>query len=140
MLATPSSDPSQAAPIPAPQAPEGADLLIRGQPHDEAFWDRHPDVERYKVAMKAGEANLQDWDVLVWLKPQASWAAADAEPKHDIPQRPADAIFLVHAAYDLTLFSRHPDLVAWRVALSLNEDGPGAVHKVEVWLQPSPVG
>ncbi|MBO9547165.1 hypothetical protein [Caulobacter sp.] len=140
MFETPSSDPSQAAPVPAPEAPEGADLLIRGQPHDEAFWDRHPDVERYKVAMKAGQADVQDWDVLIWLKPEASWAAASPEPKHDIPERPADATFVVHAAHDLDFFSRHPDLAAWRVALSLNEDGPGAVHTVEVWLKSDDAG
>jgi len=134
MFETPSSDPSQAAPIPAPEAPEGADLLVHGRPHDEGFWDRHPDVERYKVAMKAGQANLDDWTVLVWLKPGVA-ADATGPATGEIPDRAPDATFVVHAAHDLTLFSRHPDLVAWRVALGLNEDGPGAVHTVEVWTR-----
>jgi hypothetical protein len=135
MFETPSSDPAQAAPIPAPIAPEGADLLIRGRPHDEAFWDQHPDVERYKVAMKAGQAQVEDWEVLIWLKPDLDEATALAE-RGDIPNRPADNIFEVHAADGLTLFDRHPDVAAWRAAIALNEHGPGAVHKVEVWMKP----
>ena len=138
MFETPSPDPSRAAPIPAPEAPEGADLLIQGRPHDEGFWDRHPDIERYKIEMKAGEADVQDWRVLIWLKPGVDEGAQGAPDKAEIPARPADATFVVHAAHDLSFFSRHPDLLAWRVALSLNEDGPGAVHSVEVWTNPVP--
>ncbi|WP_454762111.1 hypothetical protein [Caulobacter segnis] len=140
MRETPSSDPSQAAPVPAPEAPEGADLAIRGQPHDQAFWDRHRDVERYKVAMKTGQADLQDWNVLIWLKPEAALDTTNLEAQQDIPERSADATFVVHAAHDLSFFSPPSRFAAWRIALSLNEDGPGAVHTVEVWLKSDPVG
>lgn len=135
MFETPSSDPAQAAPIPAPAAPEGADLLIRGKPHDEAFWDQHPDVERYKVAMKAGQAQVEDWEVLIWLKPGLVGGTA-LEARGEIPDRPADSLFEVHAAHDLAFFDRHPDVAAWRAEIALNEHGPGAVHKVEVWMEP----
>lgn len=139
MFETPSSDPAQAAPIPAPAAPEGADLLIRGKPHDEAFWDQHPDVERYKVAMKAGQAQVEDWEVLIWLKPDLVGGAAP-EARGEIPHRPADSLFEVHAAHDLAFFDRHPDVAAWRAAIALNEHAPGAVHKVEVWMKAPRVG
>ena len=138
MLETPSVDPAQAAPIPAPEAPEGADLLIRGKPHDEAFWDQHPQVERYKVAMKAGEAQREEWEVLVWLKPDNDAADAPLADRGEIPDRPADATFEVHAAHDLSFFERHPQIAAWRAAIALNEHGPGAVHTVDVWMKPQP--
>jgi hypothetical protein len=134
MLETVSADPAQAAPIPAPAAPEGADLLVRARPHDQAFWDRHPQVETYKVTMKAGEADLSLWDVLVWLKPGAGPAQETAPVNQAIPARQADATFIVHAAHDLGFFASHPDLAAWRVALGLNEDGPGAVNQIEIWM------
>jgi hypothetical protein len=136
MLETPSADPAHAAPIPAPAAPEGADLLVLGKPHDEAFWDQHPDVERYKVTMKAGQAQVEDWEVLVWLKPGQEGATGVAE-RGEVPDRPADATFEVHAAHDLSFFARHPQIAAWRAAIALNEHGPGAVHTVEVWMRPA---
>lgn len=140
MFETPSSDPTQAGPIPAPAAPEGADLLVRGRPHDQAFWDQHPDVESYRVAIKAGQANLEDWDVLVWLKPGLDIDPSRVVSGADIPERPADATFVVHAAHDLGFFGRHPQVAAWRAAIGLNQDGPGAVHTVEVWMKPQRLG
>ncbi len=137
MFETQSPDPAQAAAIPAPAAPEGADLLVRGKPHDEAFWDQHPDVESYRVMMKAGQANLEDWDVLIWLKPDVDTQAEGLVPQAEIPGRAADATFVVHAAHDLGFFGRHPEVEAWRAAISLNEQGPGAVHTVEVWMKPA---
>ena len=138
MFETPSSDPAQAAPIPAPAAPEGADLLVHAKPHDQAFWDQHPDVATYKVEMKAGQADVDDWEVLVWLKPGAATETAKAPGQDQIPDRPADATFEVHAAHDLSFFNRHPQVAAWRAAIALNEHGPGAAHKVEVWLRAAP--
>ncbi|PIB92466.1 hypothetical protein [Caulobacter sp. FWC2] len=134
MLETVSADPAQAAPIPAPAAPEGADLLVRARPHDQAFWDRHPQVATYKVTMKAGEADLALWDVLVWLKPGVAPAQETVPVNHAIPARQADATFIAHAAHDLGFFASHPDLAAWRVSLGLNPEGPGAVHEIEVWM------
>ncbi|PLR28688.1 hypothetical protein SGCZBJ_01690 [Caulobacter zeae] len=139
MFEAPLSDPAQAGPIPAPAAPEGADLLIRGKPHDEAFWDQHPDIERYKVAMKAGQAQVEDWEVLIWLKPDLKEASGPAE-RGNFPNRPADNVFEVHAAEDLGFFDRHPEIAAWRADIALNEHGSGAVHKVEVWMKPPPAG
>lgn len=131
-----SSDPAAAAPIAAPEAPEGADLLVKAAPHDAGFWDAHPEVDRYKVTMHAGEADLTEWTVLVWLKPDSGQGPARIAANADIPTRPADAAFVVHAAHDLEVFGRHPGLAAWRVDLQLNEDGPGAAHKVQVWMAP----
>jgi hypothetical protein len=138
MLETPSSDPAQAAPVPAPAAPEGADLLVRAKPHDEAFWDQHPEVRTYKVELKTGQADVDDWEVLVWLTPGPAAEAPREASQDPIPDRPADATFEVHAAHDLMFFSRHPQVAAWRAAIALNEHGPGAVHKVEVWMRPAP--
>lgn len=137
MLESQSPDPAQAAAMPAPAAPEGADLLIRGKPHDQAFWEQHPEVETYRVIMKAGQANLEDWDVLIWLKPDVATDAARLSHKAEIPERAADATFVVHAAHDLGFFDRHPEVDTWRAAISLNEQGPGAVHTVEVWIKPA---
>lgn len=137
---TPSSDPAVAVPIPAPEAPEGANLLVKAGPHDESFWDRHPDVERYKVTMLAGQAQIEDWTVLVWLKPDAGQGSVGVAANDAPPSRPADAEFVVHAAHDMEFFGRHPDLAAWQVTLGLNEDGPGAVHYVHVWMKPSTAG
>lgn len=135
----PASDPAAAAPDPAPQAPEGADLMVKTGPHDEAFWDQHPDVDRYRVPVRTGQADAEDWAVLVWLRPEAERMALDAQPRGDIPQRPADATFVIHAAHDVAFFERHPGLEAWRADVTLNEDGPGAVHHVEVWMR-TPAG
>ena len=135
-----SPDPAVAAPIAAPAAPEGADLLVKTGPHDESFWDQHPDVDRYKVTMQAGQAQIEDWTVLVWLKPGAGEAPVTVAANGEIPQRPADAEFVVHAAHDMEFFGRHPNLAAWRVTLGLNDDGPGAVHYVQVWMAPPAVG
>ncbi len=133
---TASPDPTVAAPIPAPAAPEGADLLVETGPHDQAFWDQHPDVERYKVTMRAGQAQIEDWTVLVWLKPGAGEAPVTMPAHGEMPRRPADAEFVVHAAHDMEFFGRHPNLAAWRVMLGLNEEGPGAAHYVQVWMAP----
>lgn len=138
MFETPSSDPAQAAPIPAPAAPEDADLLVRAKPHDAAFWEQHPDVRTYKVEIKTGQADVDAWEVLVWLKPGAAADASKQEGQDQIPDRPADATFEVHAAHDLTFFSRHPRVSAWRAAIALNEHGPGATHTIEVWMAPAP--
>jgi hypothetical protein len=126
-----SPDPSMAAPI-APV--EGADLLVKTGPHDESFWDQHPDIERYKVTIQAGQAQIQDRTVLVWLKPAPAQSPVSVATNAEIPQRPADAEFVVHGEHDMEFFGRHPSLVAWRVSLSLNEDGPRAVHYVQVWI------
>jgi hypothetical protein len=140
MLDTISVDPSQAAQIPAPTAPEGADLLIRASPHDQSYWERHPQVRTYKVSIRAGEAQLSLWDVLVWLTPEAE-PRRDAVPVNSaIPDRPADATFIVHATYDLGFFAVQPDVIAWRASLALNDDGPGAVHHIEVWMSSSALG
>ncbi|CAN5485592.1 hypothetical protein BH10PSE3_BH10PSE3_03880 [soil metagenome] len=132
-----SSNPAVAAPDPAPQAPEGADLLVIATPHDESFWDLHPDVESYKVVMRAGEADLEEWTVLVWLKPQVGQEPSVVAANDDVPSRAADAIFTVHAAHDLEFFGRHPGVEAWKVDLQLNEAGPGSSHKVHVWMAPT---
>lgn len=129
-----SSNPAVAAPDPAPQAPEGADLLVTATPHDERFWDLHPDVDTYKVVMHAGEADLEEWTVLVWLKPQVELARSLVADNTDVPSRPADATFTIHAAHDQEFFGRHPGLEAWKVDLQLNEHGPGAARKVQVWM------
>ncbi len=136
MLDTPPSDLAQAAPLPAPQAPEGADLMIRAKPHEEAFWDRHPDVERYRIEIRTGQPDLDAWSVLVWLKADAGAVTPVRQIENQVPTRPADATFVIHAAHDLDFFRRHPDVQAWRVALALNEDGPGAAHTVELWMKP----
>lgn len=107
---TVSPDPAVAAPIPAPDAPEGADLLIWAGPHDESFWDQHPEVERYKVAMQAGQAQIEDWTVLVWLKPGAGQGQVSVAANGEPPARPADAEFVIHAAHDMEFFGR----VHWR--------------------------
>jgi hypothetical protein len=131
---TVSPDPAVAAPIPAPAAPEGADLLVKSGPHDQSFWDRHPEVERFRVTMHPGQAQIEDWTVLVWLKPDAGEAEVTTPANGELPSRPADAEFVVHAAHDLAFFGRHPDLQAWQVGLALNEAGPGSVHYVQVWM------
>ncbi len=105
---TPSSDPAVAVPIPAPEAPEGADLLVKAGPHDESFWDRHPDVERYKVTMLAGQAQIEDWTVLVWLKPDAGQGSVGVAANDAPPSRPADAEFVVHAAHDMEFLAGTP--------------------------------
>lgn len=130
-------DPAVAAPIPAPDAPEGADLLIWAGPHDESFWDQHPEVERYKVAMQAGQAQIEDWTVLVWLKPGAGQGQVSVAANGEPPARPADAEFGIHAAHDMEFFGRHPNLAAWQVTLGLNEQGPGAAHHIRVWMKPA---
>lgn len=132
-----SSNPAAAAADPAPQAPEGADLMVKAGPHDEAFWEQHPDVVRYRVPVRTGQTDADDWTVLVWLKPAAEQMALAPQLRADIPQRTADATFVMHAAHDLAFFERHPGLEAWRADLKLNEDGPGAVHHVEVWMRAS---
>ncbi|UAL10091.1 hypothetical protein [Caulobacter segnis] len=134
---TVSSDPSVAAPIPAPESPEGADLLVKAAPHDQSFWDGHPDVERYRVEVHTGQADDEAWTVLVWLKTDRGQGPAIVPANGEAPPRPADAVFLVHAAHDQEFFGRRPGVAAWRVDLQLNEDGPGAAHKVQVWMSPT---
>jgi hypothetical protein len=133
-LKTVSSDLSVAAPIPAASSPEGTDLLVRSGPQDQSFWDRHPDVARDKVAMRPGQAQIEDWEGLVWVKPGASDAAVTRAANTGTPQRPAGAAFVVHAADDLNDFGRHPHLAASQVTLAFNGSSPGSVPDVQVWM------
>jgi hypothetical protein len=132
-LQTCSLDPAAPASSTAPTA-EGADLLIKTGPHDEGFWNRHPDVARCEVTMRADRSPIDDWTVLIWLKPGDSPPPAAIDTNGAIPPRSADAEFVVHSVHDMGFFSRHPDLVAWRISLSLNEDGPAGTHYVQVWM------
>ena len=132
-----STNPAVAAPDPAPQAPEGADLQVTATPHDASFWDLHPDVETYKVVMPAGAADLEEWTVLVWLKPQGGQEPPVVAANRDVPTRPSDATFTIHAAHDQEFFGRHPGVEAWKLDLQLNEAGPGSSHKIQVWMAPS---
>ncbi len=132
-----SSNPAVAAPDPAPPAPEGADLMVIATPHDESFWDLHPDVETYKVVMHAGEADLEEWTVLVWLKARVGQEPSVVAASNDVPSRPADATFTIHAAHDQEFFGRHRGVEAWKLDLRLNEAGPSSSHRVQVWMAPA---
>ena len=134
-----SPDPSVAAPIPAPQAPEGADLLIKAAPHDQGFWDRHPDVERYRLETHTGATDDALWTLLVWLKARPGEGVGRVAANGAHPTRPADAEFVVHSAYDQEFFGRHPDVEAWTMTLQLNDDGAGSVRKVQVWMTPGAI-
>lgn len=132
----PSSMPGEVA---APDYLDGADLAVIAKPHDQGFWDRHPDVASYRVTVPTGVDHDEDQTVLVWLKAET--------PRHDTPgdftapeaaplDRPADLVLSVHAAHGLGFFARHPDLVAWKVDVALGQlVGHGADHKLSLWLR-----
>lgn len=59
----PDSPPAQIA---APDYPDGADLAVIAKPHDQSFWDRHPDVASYRATVPTGIDADQDLTVLIW--------------------------------------------------------------------------
>jgi hypothetical protein len=124
-------------PIAAPTYPDGADLLVRSGAHDTAFWDRHPDVERYRITVHEQQDGDQS-DVLVWLKPgvclDASQGFDDGLPPP--PARPADLDFTFDSAHDPGFFERHPDVIARQWDLQLTDHADGALRRLRLWLKP----
>jgi hypothetical protein len=124
------------SPTAAPTYPDGADLVVRTGAHDTAFWDRHPDVERYRITVQTQQdSDLSD--VLIWLKPGVR---LDADPVFEDgpepPERPADFDFTFDTAHDPGFFERHPDVIARRWDLALTDHADGAVRRLRLWLKP----
>lgn len=134
-------DPSvTATQIAAPAYADGADLAVVAQPHDQSFWDRHPDVATYRVTVSTGIDADKGLTVLIWLKPEAPRSDSGfIEPAAAEPPRPADLVFTTHAAHGLGFFARHPDLETWKTDLALGRlAGHGADHTVSLWVRPRP--
>lgn len=119
----------------APQPQDAPDLIVRAPPHEESYWDRHPEVERYRVAIRQGQAE-EDWQVEVWLRPNGAAAVSPEvqEAPAVPPPRPPDLDLVAPMATDAALFARHPDVLARQFDLQVNDQADGAERRVRLWL------
>ena len=121
----------------SPTYPDGADLVVRSGAHDAAFWDRHPDVERYRITVRTQQEDELS-DVLIWLKPGARLDADQAveDTLAPPPARPADLDFTFDTSHDPRFLERHPDVIARQWDLQLTDHADGALRRLRLWLKP----
>ena len=109
---------------------DGATFAAVGRPHDKAFWDRHPLVERAENLWVGPDDEVE---VRVWVKP-------DADPgialKTTPPDRAPDLKFAVRWETSLDFWVAHPDVFHAAALHHLGDDNPADdVWSVEIWLK-----
>lgn len=120
-----------------PVYPEGADLMVRTTKLNDAFWNRHPHVERYRLEIKDGHAGDLEQNLLIWLRPSAApTSPPDAEVRAPL-DRPADLDLTFDTAHDGALLADHPDVLARHLDLQVNAHADGAEQRLRLWLHDS---